>query len=784
MSINKKILMKKKLLFLFFILPIYLPLRSQSFPREMHYSTDGHKLMIGDLPNTGLYDQAQIKTIYLTFSQPDYWTQMDNSYWAWTKQEIPATMVVDGVTYDSVGVRFKGQSSFQQITSSDKKPFGISLGYAHPNQKIMGYKSLNLVNAFMDPSFIREIFYQNRLKNHIPEAKSTYVKLYINGQYWGLYQSMEQLNKEYYKEWYLSNKGSNWRADRKNGAWSPYGDGTGGLNYLGTDTTLYEEQYELKATSKLYPWYDLVHTCAVLNNTPLNNLSTQLPSVLDIDRTLWFLASELLFSDDDSYIQKGRMDYCVYWEKETGRIVPQEYDGNTVMNPAFQYWSPFYHADSVNYPLMNRLFAIPEYLQRYLAHLRTIIKEYFDPTTSNLIIDTYKNQIDSIVQGDPKKIYTYNQFQNEIPVLKNFITSRRNFLNANSEVAEVAPLISNVAWYVNGNQWAVPNDLQITNVRARATATAGIYQMNLFYSNSLVGNFIKTQMFDDGMHNDLVAGDGIYGAAIPTQVAGSIVRFYVEAVANNTSKSVSYEPVGAEHDVYIYTVAPELSANTAVVINELMASNASVVTDNAGQYDDWIELYNKSSQTIDITGFALTDNPNNLRKWMFASGTTIPSHGYLIVWADKDSIQGPLHCNFNLSSSSGHLMLLDNTIKLIDSVTYHQQIIDKSFSRVPNGIGQFSIQPPTYAANNDGTSVEEISDDANFMHIRPNPSNNTVEIEVDKNVEQTLEIINSLGARVYKEKFVHFTKIDVSRLSPGTYFIQCGLINKKLVIQH
>jgi spore coat protein CotH len=556
--------MKKQILLFLSILAMAGSVQAQPFPDEMHMSADGRMLLLGDLPNTGLYDQALIRNVYLNFSQPDYWAQLDSNYWGWVKDEIPATMIVDGVTYDSVGVRFKGQSSFQQIQNSQKKSFGISLDYIHPNQDIMGRKTLNLNNCFQDPSFIREIFYQHLIKKHIPAAKSAYVRLFLNSEDWGLYVSVQQINKSFYKDWYLSAKGTNWRADRASGAVTPYGDGTGGLNFLGASAAAYQAEYMLKFTDKANPWDDLISTCDVLNTTPLANLPSLLPAKLDIDRTLWFLASEILFSDDDSYVQKGRMDYYAYWEMETGRMAPQEYDGNTVMNQQFVNWSPFYHEDSVNYPLMNRLFAIPEYRQRYLAHFRTLVKEYFTSSSADAIIDAYAAQINNLVLSDTKKLYTYADFQNEIPILKNFITVRRSFVNSNAEVAEAAPVISNVAWFVAGVPWITPGISQPATVRAGASHASGIYQMNMYYSNALVGNFTKAQMFDDGMHDDVAAGDGIYGATLPGQAWGSWTRFYVEAVAANSAKSVSYEPAGAEHNVYAYQIggvgAPEISA--------------------------------------------------------------------------------------------------------------------------------------------------------------------------------------------------------------------------------
>jgi len=780
----------KNVLHLFLLLTISLT-KAQTLPSEMHFSAGSHMLLLGDLPNKGLYDQSQIKKIYLNFSQPNYWAKLDSNYWAWTQQEIPATMIVDGITYDSVGVRFRGQSSFQQIPNSQKKPFGISTDYIRPNQNLMGYNKINLNNCYDDESFIREIFYQNQIKHHIPAAKSTYTRLYINGQDWGIYPNVQQLNKDFYREWFLSNKGTNWRADRPGGQVTPYGDGTGGLNYLGIDTTLYQTQYTLKSTEQTQPWLDLINTCDVLNNTSLALLPSLLPSELDIDRSLWFLASEILFSDDDSYVQKGRMDYFVYWEKETGRITPQEYDGNTVMNPSYQNWSPFYHQDSVNYPLMNKLFAVPEYRQRYLAHFRTLIDEYFTPAIANTIIDNYKTQIDTSVQGDPKKIYTYTQFQTEIPILKNFISSRRNYLNSNPEVAEVAPTFSTTAFYTNGNQWAVPASLQSTTVRSKVSSSSGINQMNMYYSNTLVGNFTKVQMFDDGSHDDLGINDGIYGATIPGQTAGIWIRFYVEAIANNSAKSASYDPPGAEHNVYAYRVSPFTSSDTSIVINEIMPANISTVMDNAGQYDDWIELFNKSSQQVDISGYILTDNATNLHKWTFPTNSKIPANGYLIVWADEDGSQGPLHANFKLSATGEELFLLDLSGKLVDSTSWTFQISpDRSYARVPNGYGNFIVQNSTYNANNNLTSIVETVNNIEMI-IFPNPANNNLKIAVNTNLNQELIILNSIGQTVYKNNFTGKLIIDVSTFQSGLYFVQCSssdgtnkFLSKKIMLFH
>lgn len=757
---------------------------AQDLPPEMRFSPDGRMLLMGDKPNMGLYDQSQIKSIYLEFSQPDFWEQMDSIYWTLTKAEIPATMVVDGITYPGVGIRFKGQTSYQQIPASQKKSFSVSLDYSIAGQDLMGFNSLNLNNNFEDPSFLREIFYETMIKKHIPAAKTSCIKLYINDENWGLYTNVQQLNRSFYKEWFSSSAGSNWRSYPKSGLLTPYGDGAGALNYLGPDSASYQEEYALKSFKKTNPWEDLISACDALNNTTLTNLPSVLPAKLDIDRTLWFLASEILFSDDDSYIRNGRMDYFAYWEKETGRITPLEYDGNAVMNPNNKTWSPFYHADSVNYPLMNRLFAISSYRQRYLAHFRTLMKECFTSSVADSIIDDYKTQIDTIVQNDTKKLYSYIDFQNEVVELKDFINDRRVFLENHPEVAETAPLISNVAWYINNNPWQSPGPMENVTVRAGANSSHGIYRMLLFYSASLSGNFTSIEMFDDGQHNDWNAGDGLYGAVIPGKAAGTIVRFYVESAADNNSKSVSYDPPGAEHNVYCYIIYPAVSADDSMVLNEIMADNNTTAIDNAGEFDDWIELNNKSSAPVDISGYAITDNFRKQDKWKFPPGTIIPANGYHILWADEDSSQGIYHTNFKLSANGEKLFLLDKIGNLVDSLSWQIQVMDKGFARLPDGSGNFVIQEPTFGANNNSAGTVEQMSNNKFVSVIPNPGQGKFKIVVRNNdligeskiLNSEILVFDARGEVVYRwlplNEAGNNAILDLSYLAPGLYFVR------------
>lgn len=137
-----------------------------------------------------------------------------------------------------------------------------------------------------------------------------------------------------------------------------------------------------------------------------------------------------------------------------------------------------------------------------------------------------------------------------------------------------------------------------------------------------------------------------------------------------------------------------------IVINELMAVNSTIVTDQNGEFDDWFELFNLTSTDIDISGYYLSDNDTKTSKWKIPTGTVIKGNGYLVIWADKDTTQAGLHANFKLSSGGEELVLSEPDLSVIDEISYPSQAAELSYSRVPDGTGSFRWQNPTYNATN------------------------------------------------------------------------------------
>ncbi len=229
----------------------------------------------------------------------------------------------------------------------------------------------------------------------------------------------------------------------------------------------------------------------------------------------------------------------------------------------------------------------------------------------------------------------------------------------------------------------------------------------------------------------------------------------------------------------------KMAAQSGVVINELMASNMAYITDENGEYEDWIELYNGSSNAINLTGWYLSDNPANPEKWDFPTNTSIPAMGYLIIWADEDSSQGPLHANFKLSALGEQLLLINVSGSTVQDISFGAQQADKCYARSPNGTGSFAIKNPTFKANNDtGISAVGEEERTDSLAIFPNPASGSEVVLRSKTTDkQTVVVYDQLGREQFRTNFFNQAKMDVSNWPTGVYFVKTNSSQQVLVKQ-
>jgi hypothetical protein len=411
-----------------------------------------------------LYDPSTLRTLFLQFENADWEAELmafNN-----TDVDVPATLVVDGKTYRDVGAHFRGASSYFGVPAGRKHSINLSMDFAHQNQQLLGYSTLNLLNSHEDPTYLRSVLYLEAARTYIPAPKANYARVVINGESWGVYVSAQQFNKEFINEWFKTTDGARWKTPGSPG-------GRAGLEYLGEDAAAYRNSYEIKSKDDPKSWAALIGLTRVLNQTPPDQLEKALAPILDVDGALKFLALEATLVNNDGYWVRAS-DYSIYLDpkgrfhlfphdaNETfpvgrggpprggpppppgqpgqpgdfrggqppqGRPVGPGGPGRMMMGGGAEL-DPLVGLNDNAKALRSKLLAVPALRAKYLAYVHEIAERWLNWDRMGPIAAKYQALIAADVKTDTHKLDSFEAFENDIAALKAFMDKRRAFIAA------------------------------------------------------------------------------------------------------------------------------------------------------------------------------------------------------------------------------------------------------------------------------------------------------------------------------------------------------------------
>lgn len=707
-----------------------------------------------------LYDDSHIARINITINPNSLnWiynnVQSDSEHYAsihfqnnWINEVV-----------DSVGFRLRGNTS----RNAKKKSFKISFNTFISGREFYSVDKLNLNGEHNDPSIIRSKLCFDRFgKLGFKASRANHVEVYINNKYYGLYISVEDVDDEFLSKNFEDDSGNLWKclypAD---------------LRFLGSDPNIYKNlnqdgrpAYELTTNESIGDFSKLVKLITMINNIPIAQLADSIESFLDVPGVLKYFAFNVLSGSWDSYWSLMNNYYLYHHPKEDKfYIIPYDYDNTFGVDWFNINWTT---ANPYNYPkvasgsrpLAERLLQVPEYRNLYTRFLQFFRERGFLLSnwssridslrlriTNSAMLDTFRTKDYGFTTNDFFNSYSETGYSNQHVKygLKQFINLRNQSLPTQLNFVSAPPIAYKIDYHPKS---PLPNDTIFIKVSAFSNNT--INEVSIYFTpfGSSIAQIFPLSYNPINSSTKVEDNDRWIGFIPPLEnLSGGSFKIFVK---DNQNLSKFY-PRKNSLEIRVVT-----SSGSGLKINEFLADNSSI-PDPAGEFDDYIELYNPNSNPVLLTGKYLTDKSNNLTKWRFTQpNLVLHPNQYLIVWCDEQQNQQGIHTNFKLSKEGEFIALTeDNGVTIIDSITFGLQKRDTSFARVPDGSSNWLFALPSPGLPNSPSSVnnEVILEDFE-VSVYPNPFNPSTNIlyTIPKTSDVLIKIYNILGKEV-KEIF-------------------------------
>lgn len=345
--------------------------------------------------------QDEVAKIYIDIAPDSLALLLGDSLYS--GHEFMATVsyqsTVLNLTMDSIGFRARGNTSL----ASQKKSFKIDFNRFLPGQKFEGLEEINLNGEHNDVSILRAFLAQHLMRSAgLPSSRTSYVELYVNNEYKGLYLNSEHLDDEFLDLRFPGQANGNlWKC--------AYG---ADLTWWGANPNNYQQVYELKTNKDSADYSALVHLIDVLNNTPANQFVCAIQEVLDVDLFLRNIALEILMGQWDGYAY-NKNNYYLYQREGDGKFVYLSFDlDNTFGIDWFNInwaqrniyaWSPSNQAR----PLYTKLLAVPYFKDRFTFHLNDLLFNVWQESELQLLLQSKQQLISSAALSDDYKGLDY-----------------------------------------------------------------------------------------------------------------------------------------------------------------------------------------------------------------------------------------------------------------------------------------------------------------------------------------------------------------------------------------
>ncbi len=601
-----------------------------------------------------------------------------------------------------------------------------------------GVTAINLNTQFTHAQLAGSILFR---KSGIPAAVAEAVQVRVNNAnlagagspQFGSYVALESLNSDFTRNHFPEDSSGNlYRASAAESPSTVEAD----LVHRGTNPNSYTNTYFKETNASEDDWTDLMELTRVLTDTPDNLYVPEVKRVVEVNEWLRYFAMNTLLDNNETGIYMGYGDdYSLYCGINDPRCLLLPHDLDTIMgqgNGPGTTTAGIFRATDL--PRIERFLKGPEFLPLYYAHLRGMIETTFSAEQLHLMLDEALASFVPPVTISQMEAFTAARNAHVLSLLPHLI-SVTDLWRYNQSGADLGTAWREVAY--DDSAWPSGAGLFFNESAAlpapkRTPLTLGIttyyfrgrFVMNPVFTNATTGLKIKiSTVIDDGavfylngteifrlaipegpVNSSTLAsrpvGDAVWEGTFTIPTDHLVIGTNLLAVEVHQTDPTSSDVVfGMTLDM---AIEPISTVPSAVVLNEVMANNVSV-PDQSGSPSDWVELYNRSANQVDLSDTALSDNIGLPRKWIFPPAAIIAANGFMTVRCNSDLPVSPDSTGFSFKKTGDQVFFSDkpaNGGRLLDSITFGLQAADFPIGRVPDGSPTWVLTGPTKGSGN------------------------------------------------------------------------------------
>ncbi|WP_411349127.1 CotH kinase family protein [Paenibacillus sp. WLX2291] len=262
--------------------------------------------------SSNVFIEDKVVDVKITIDSDDFQDILDN---AADEKYYGATVDYNGKVLNNVGIRAKGNLSLRsvvQMDDSDRYSFKLSFDQYISGQNLYGLDKINLNNGYSDASYMREFLaYELSEMLGLPTPKHSFVRVYVNGEYKGLYLAVEQVDESFIDSHYTDTTGTLYKGIMT-------GSGSD-LQWIDDDADSYTG---LEVKTDKQDKDALINMLDKLNN----DATTPYTDYLDVDSILEYLTLNVVTNNTDSYIGQNKQNYYLYEHGGIFSMIPWDYN--------------------------------------------------------------------------------------------------------------------------------------------------------------------------------------------------------------------------------------------------------------------------------------------------------------------------------------------------------------------------------------------------------------------------------------------------------------------------